>query len=76
MIFMTVPPGLPQPAQEEKPDTRELEKVRSWRRDYLVRAGYDLEAARLIAESKADLHFAGDLLGRGCPATTALLILL
>lgn len=71
MIFPTVPPQEPEPGP-----SKEHLKVVGWRRDYLVRAGYDEEAANLIADSTVDLHFAGDLLGRGCPATTALLILL
>ena len=49
----------------------------TWRRQELERAGYDGSAAGKIAERMdIDLHFAVDLLRRGCPPETALSILL
>ena len=51
-------------------------EVESWRLTVLLDAGYPPELAELIAESKADLHQAVDLLERGCPAATAARILL
>jgi hypothetical protein len=65
--------GLPEPdeVEEKGPD-----KVLEWRKDCLVRAGYDEEAAILLAESGCELHRAMALLGNGCSASLALLILL
>jgi hypothetical protein len=51
-------------------------EVESWRLTVLLDAGYPPELAELIAESKADLHAAVDLLERGCPPATAARILL
>jgi hypothetical protein len=48
-----------------------------WRFDELVRAGYDIGSALLLASHvEIDLHHASTLLRRGCPAETALRILL
>jgi hypothetical protein len=79
MLFGGVPPGIPQPQNpppdppvEEPPDP-----VLEWRKLYLQRAGYDEEAAALLAEDRAvDHHRAAGLLEKGCEVTTALLILL
>ena len=55
----------------------EAERVVTWRREELERAGYDRSAAGKIAERMdIDLHFAVDLLRQGCPPETALSILL
>jgi hypothetical protein len=55
----------------------EIEAVEQWRLDSLTRAGYDAEAASVLAASpEVDLHQAVDLLGRGCPVAIALQILL
>jgi hypothetical protein len=55
----------------------ELGRVVEWRARELRRAGYDERAARRIAEQvDVDLHRAIDLLRSGCPAETALRILL
>ena len=55
----------------------EAERVERWRAEELERAGYDLSAAAVLAASSAvDLHFAIDLLTRGCPQDTAMQILL
>ena len=48
-----------------------------WRFEQLVRAGYERNAAESLAERhEVDLHLATDLLAKGCPAQTAVRILL
>lgn len=78
-MYPSVPqPQLP-PAPEAEPvvDDKEYRKILNWRIDYLMRAGYDAEAAVLVAKNlHVDLHVAGDLLSDGCTVRTALLILL
>ena len=55
----------------------EDERVVFWRAERLERAGYDGEAVVKLALSRdVDLHLAVELLERGCPAETALRILL
>jgi hypothetical protein len=55
----------------------ESERITRWRAAELKRAGYDAEqAAQLAARLDVDLHVAVDLLERGCPAGTAVRILL
>lgn len=55
----------------------ETELIEAWRAEALERAGYGATAAAEIAvRHDIDLHFATDLLGRGCPADIALRILL
>jgi hypothetical protein len=55
----------------------EAERVLLWREEELERVGYERETARDLAErAYVDLHFAMDLLRRGCPAETAVRILL
>jgi hypothetical protein len=55
----------------------EVERVELWRLDSLERAGYDAEAAAVIAASpEVDLHLAVALLERGCSVDLALQILL
>jgi hypothetical protein len=55
----------------------ELERIERWRAEELERAGYEAsDAATLAACVDVDLHFAVELLERGCPAETALRILL
>jgi len=55
----------------------ELEIVEQWRHEALERAGYDREAATVLAASHdVDLHHAVELLQRGCPIDLALQILL
>jgi hypothetical protein len=52
-------------------------EVLRWRFDVLLRAGFDVEqAAVLAANVEIDLHAAEDLLRRGCPSDTALRILI
>ena len=55
----------------------EVERIEAWRTQELRRAGYDRHAANAVAtRHDVDLHFAVDLLRRGCPAELALKILL
>lgn len=55
----------------------EAVRVVDWRREALVRAGYDGSAATALAErNDVDLHVAVDLVRGGCPPETALEILL
>jgi hypothetical protein len=57
--------------------SNEGERVFSWRAETLMKAGYDVEAAWLIASrGNVDLHHAVSLLKQGCAVRTALLILL
>jgi hypothetical protein len=55
----------------------EIDRVEQWRHEELERAGYDPESALVLAASHdVDLHFAVDLLRRGCTVDLALQILL
>lgn len=55
----------------------EVERIEAWRTEELRRAGYDRRAATAVAtRHDVDLHFAVDLLRRGCPPDLALQILL
>jgi hypothetical protein len=55
----------------------ETDRIVRWRLETLHRAGYAEHDARLLADRRdVDLHTAVDLLARGCPEETALLILL
>ncbi len=55
----------------------ENDVVEQWRHEALWRAGYDAEAAAVLAASHdVDLHLAVDLLERGCSQELALQILL
>lgn len=55
----------------------ELDSVELWRLEALERAGYDAEAAMVLAAShEVDLHRAVELLERGCTPELALRILL
>ena len=54
----------------------EEDQVLTWRRHELERAGYGEEIAQMLSELRyVDLHLAMHLLRRGCPAETALKIL-
>jgi hypothetical protein len=54
----------------------EAERVLLWRSEELERAGYEASTARDLAErTYVDLHRAIALLRRGCPAETAVRIL-
>ena len=62
---------------EQRVSATEEQRIYRWRFEELVRSGYDMDAARLLAERvEVDLHSATDLLRRGCPNETALRILL
>jgi hypothetical protein len=54
----------------------EQAKVESWRLHVLMEGGYPLPLAEKIAHSNADLHYAVELIARGCDAETAAEILL
>jgi hypothetical protein len=55
---------------------RERDSVTSWRAERLLEAGYDAEAALVLAlDGDVDLHQAVSLLERGCPPDVALQIL-
>ncbi len=55
----------------------ELERVERWRTEELIRGGFDVESAALIAaEPSVDLHQAIALIERGCPPELAARILL
>jgi hypothetical protein len=55
----------------------ESERIERWRVEELERAGYGAdEAGELASRAYVDLHLAIELLQRGCPAETALKILL
>lgn len=55
----------------------EQEDVEGWRYDVLVRAGYDPDAAEVLALSGyVNLHVAVDLIRGGCDQLTAIQILL
>ena len=55
----------------------EIDLVEQWRHEALWRAGYNAEAAVVLAASHdVDLHLAVDLLERGCSQELALQILL
>jgi hypothetical protein len=64
-------------AQFETIDETEAEAILRWRFDELVRAGYDIGSALLLASHvEVDLHGATKLVRHGCPSETALRILL
>jgi len=55
----------------------EEERIIGWRAEELLRAGYEnVTALELALRSDVDLHFAVDLVRRGCPPGTAARILL
>lgn len=55
----------------------EAERILNWRFEALERAGYDRRSATQLAEQTyVDLHLAVALARGGCPAETALRILL
>jgi hypothetical protein len=64
-------------AQFELIDETEAEAILRWRFEELVRSGYDIGSALVLASHvEVDLHDASALTRRGCPPDTALRILL
>ena len=64
-------------AELEVLDVSEAEAVLHWRFGALVGAGYAPDDALLLSSHlEIDLHLATDLVRRGCPADTAVRILL
>lgn len=64
-------------AQFETIDETEAEAILRWRFEELVRSGYDVCSALVLASHvEVDLHDASSLVRRGCPSETALEILL
>ncbi|HYZ75997.1 MAG TPA: hypothetical protein VE596_01365 [Gaiellaceae bacterium] len=56
---------------------RSDDTVVRWRLIVLLRAGYSWdEAVELATETRVDLHFAAELLGKGCPSEIARRILI
>jgi len=65
------------PAAEIHIQETEQQRVERWRAEELERSGYDHESAvQLASRADVDLHRAIELLRSGCPAETALRILL
>ena len=64
-------------AQFEAIGETEAEAILRWRFEVLVRAGYGVDSALVLASRvEIDLHEASELTRRGCPSETALKILL
>jgi len=64
-------------AQFEQLEELEAVEVLRWRFDVLLRVGFEIEqAAVLAANVEIDLHRAEALMRRGCPTETAMRILL
>ena len=64
-------------AQFELIDETEAEAILRWRFEELVRSGYDIGSALVLASHvEIDLHDASGLTRRGCPPETAHIILL
>jgi hypothetical protein len=64
-------------AQLEELEASEVDAVRLWRFDQLVRAGYeDEDAIELAFHLDVDLHLLTSLIRRGCPSSTAVRIAL
>ena len=62
--------------QVDDAEETENDRVLRWRWDELRRAGFGFQDALMLAVSQdIDLHLATSLLARGCPADTALRIL-
>ena len=64
------------PIDSDEATETENERVLRWRWEELRRAGFGFKDSLLLAVSQeVDLHLATELLARGCPADTALRIL-
>ena len=62
--------------QTLEPHHDERAKVQGWRMHVLIEAGYPIDLALEVAGSEADLHYAVQLVDRGCTPETAARILL
>jgi hypothetical protein len=59
-------------AQLEDAVVPEIDVIRRWRFDELLRAGYDIaDAADVALRTDIDLHWAMRLVQRGCPSAMA-----
>jgi len=59
----------------ESREVAEIDEVRRWRFDELLRAGYDEDdATELAFYLNIDLHYATSLVRRGCPSSIAVRI--
>lgn len=66
-----------QTSELELVEDTEADRVMRWRVEELQRAGYgQREAVKIAMRADVDLHLAIELLEKGCPAGTALQILL
>jgi len=55
----------------------DIDVVRRWRFEELLRAGYAMaDALELALRTEVDLHWAASLVRRGCPSATAVRIAL
>lgn len=64
-------------AQLETTELPEIDAVRSWRLEELLRAGFDdADATEIAFHTEIDLHLATSLVRRGCPSDTAARIVL
>jgi len=62
-------------ADLESRESAEIEAVRRWRLEELLRAGYEEDDARKLAvQLDVDLHYASSLVRRGCPSSIAVRI--
>ena len=62
-------------AEIEAREVAEIDAVRRWRFDELLRAGYDDDdATELAFHLDVDLHYATGLVRRGCPSSIAVRI--
>lgn len=59
-------------APVDDPRLPDVDQVRRWRLEVLLRAGYTLsDALELALRPDIDLHWAASLVRRGCPSETA-----
>jgi hypothetical protein len=57
------------------PEIADVDAVRRWRLEELIRAGYESRDALVLSgEPRVDLHAAVELLAKGCSTETALRI--
>lgn len=57
-------------------DRTEADRIQHWRFERLLEAGYEPQAAALLADRvEIDLHLAVALARKGCPSATAVRIL-